>query len=324
MGDEQVKLKNILEKQFSDVKAELLNKEKMLKNLDETNKSSDNTIQQIQNEKAYLQEEISSLKERLVSVEKDQERLEMERMDKETTITEEKRIRNETAVEIRKMKQQEIHLLEQISEKEVFERKLRDDVLSNESIISSLKIEIVDYEKKLSAKDTEITNLKSSLSLHQKSKGEVDMNLKQLRKEKNDLTNQLTSISLKRDALEDEYIHTKEEYQILKEQLELFHKSFSARSGANNQLSEEILDKKKVIKELEVKLKNLEAELEREIVTSEDWRLECEASDERNKELTLENDKKSESIKQLNNTIVSLKSRLFEANRNLSEYQEKT
>ena len=73
-----------------------------------------------------------------------------------------------------------------------------------------------------------------------------------------------------------------------------------------------------------MKLKNLEAELEREIVTSEDWRLECEASDERNKELTLENDKKSESIKQLNNTIVSLKSRLFEANRNLSEYQEKT
>ena len=37
-----------------------------------------------------------------------------------------------------------------------------------------------------------------------------------------------------------------------------------------------------------------------------------------------ENDKKSETVKQLNNNIVTLKAKLFESNRNLSEYQEKT
>merc|ERR1711915_72365 len=64
--DEQVKLKGILEKQFTEVKSELLNKEKLLKNFDESSRSSDTTIHQLRNEKANLLEEISSLKERLV------------------------------------------------------------------------------------------------------------------------------------------------------------------------------------------------------------------------------------------------------------------
>ena len=76
-----------------------------------------------------------------------------------------------------------------------------------------------------------------------KSKDEVDANMKQLKREKNDLTNQVTSISLRKDAINDEYKHIREEYQILKEQLDSFHKSFSVTSGAKDKLSEKLLQK---------------------------------------------------------------------------------
>ena len=55
----------------------------------------------------------------------------------------------------------------------------------------------------------------------QKAKEDSETALKRVRKEKNDLSNQITSISLKKDALEDETIHLRDELEELKEQLDV-------------------------------------------------------------------------------------------------------
>ena len=75
---------------------------KNLKSCESSLSAKEAIIGQLKAEKLNLEEEVQSVKERLAAVEKDQERLEMERTDKETTITEEKKIRTEVNVEIRK------------------------------------------------------------------------------------------------------------------------------------------------------------------------------------------------------------------------------
>ena len=322
--EESARLKIVLETKITALKSTLTSMESTSKFRDESLVGKETTINNLKEEKSNLEEEVFSLRERLVSVEKDQERLEMERTDKETTITEEKKIRSEVNTEIRRMRIEETHLLEQLAQKETFEKKIRGDIINNETIISSLKSEIVDYEKKLSSKDTEMTRFKELLSESQKAREESEASLKQLKREKNDLGNQVTSISLRKDALEDEYVHIREEYQILKDQLDIFHKSFSITSDVKEELSDKLLKKEKESRELEVQIKRLEADLEREIVTGDDLRLECESLEDINKELQSDVEKRSESIKQLNSSIVNMKAKLFEANRSLSEYQEKT
>ena len=322
--EESSRVKNVLESKITELKSSVISMESSSRSRDESLGGKEITIMKLKEEKKNLEEEVISLKERLLAVEKDQERLEMERTDKETMITEEKKIRSEANLEIRKMRIEETHLLEQIAQKDLFEKKLRGDIVTNETIITSLKSEILDYEKKLSSKDTDLTRLNVLLSDSQKAKDEIDVNLKQLKREKNDLSNQVTSISLRKDALEDEYVHIREEYQILKDQLDIFHKSFSITSDVKEELSDKLLQRERESKENEVRIRKLEADLEREMVSGEDLRLECESLEDINKDLQSDVEKKSESIKQLNSSIVSLKAKLFEANRTLSEYREKT
>ena len=322
--EENTKLKELLEKRLEEMKQQLNGSEKdQVKNKEALN-NKETIIEQLKKEKTNLNEEISSLKERLVSVEKDQERLEMERTDKETTISQEKKIRNDTTIEVRRLQKQETILLEQIVQKETSEKKIREDLLANEAIIQSLKAEIINYEKKLSDKNLETTHLTALVTEKGKMKEDSDSAMKQLVREKNDLANQVTSISLRKDALEDEYFHVREEYKELKEQMELLQKTFTAKSGLNDQLGDKLSQSQKQCKELNLRIKNLETDLDREMVESEDWRLECEALEQRNKDLLEENCQKGDTVKQLNSSIVTLKSKLLEAGRQLSEFQDKT
>ena len=323
-SEENSKLKEILEKKLEELRFELTSKERNQRETEQALNSKEYVIKQLKVESINLKEEISSLKERLVSVEKDQERLEMERTDKETTISQEKKIRNETTIEVRKLQEQETILLEQIAQKETFELKLKEDMVANEATIQSLKTEILDYEKKLSDKDLELSHLTLAVAEKEKIRSDSDNALKQLRREKNDLANQVTSISLRKDALEDEFVHVRVEYKELKEQIELLHKTYTLASARNDQLADQLTQSEKQGKELELRVKTFGSELEREMVESEDWRLECEALEQRNKELEEENDKKGESVKQLNLSIVALKSKLLEVSRQLSELREKT
>ena len=322
--EENTKLKEVTEKKLEEIKQKLKGLENDQIKSKEALSGRESLIEQMKTEKTNLNEEISSLKERLVSVEKDQERLEMERTDKETTISQEKKIRNETTIEVRKLQKQETFLLEQLAQRDNFEKKLREDMFANETIIQSLKAEIVNYEKKLSDKNIEISHLSSVAAEKEKMREESDGALKQLVREKNDLANQVTSVSLRKDALEDEYVHVREEYKELKERMELLQKTFTATSSHNDQLTEKLAQTQKQCKELSLRVGNLGTELDREMVESEDWRLECEALELRNKELLEENTKKGESVKQLNNSIISLKSKLLDAGRQLSEFQEKS
>merc|ERR1719471_2176505 len=155
-------------------------------------------------------------------------------------------------IEVRKLQKQETFLLEQIAQRDNFEKKLREDMFANETIIQSLKAEIVNYEKKLSDKNIEISHLSSVAAEKEKMREESDGALKQLVREKNDLANQVTSISLRKDALEDEYVHVREEYKELKEQQEILHKTYSLTSARNDQLTDQLSQSEKQGKELEL------------------------------------------------------------------------
>jgi len=320
---EEMKMKEIIGRELLELKEKTVIKEEELNQKTKLLREKDNRLLQLENEGMDLREESTGLRERLAAVERDQERLEMERTDKETTIIEEKKIRSHTTIEINKIKKQEMILQERLVEQETTQNKLREEVSSSEAAIQCLKLEVLNYEKKLAEKESEITKLRMELTEKQKSKEEVDLFLKHLRREKNDLGNQLTSVKLRKDALEDENVHLKEELQEIKDLIDLVHHDFAATALIKEQLAERILDKEREVKEMDFKIRTLETELEKEEMISEDWRLECEAEDQRNKELMEENEKKNETTEQLNKTIVNQKSKLFEANRKLSELQER-
>merc|ERR1719187_239251 len=102
-----------------------------------------------------LREEGMGLKERLVAVEREQDRLDKEKTEAETVITEEKRISSSTAVEIQRIKRREEVLVEQVRQQETEDRKLREELVKGELAIAALKEEIIEYERRLGEKETE-------------------------------------------------------------------------------------------------------------------------------------------------------------------------
>ena len=280
-------------------------------------------VSKLKEEGDHLREEISSLRVRLVAVETEQERLEMERNERESTITEEKTTKKNTIMEIKRMKQQEIFLQEKVTQHEEFENKLRGELINSESLVFSLKSEVLECQKTIAEKDSELSKVEQVMKERERSKEDSDSKVKNLMREKDDLFNQLTGLKLRKDSLEDEFCHLREEYQDVKEQFDSVHKRFAFNASIKEQLTEKMSQKEKEMKDNETKIKNLETELETEIVLSDELRLELDAAEGRNKELADEVSTKNDLVEQYYRTILGLKTKVLENEKRFSDHIER-
>ena len=97
-----------------------------------------------------------------------------------------------------------------------------------------------------------INKTKRDLDEERKSKENIDNALKQMRKQKNDVSNQLVSATLRKDALEDETVHLKEELRQLKDQVDLVQVNFAATAQMKEQLAERLLQSERELKEQKI------------------------------------------------------------------------
>ena len=288
----------------------------------ETLQEKDERIMELVKECGVLKEEIIELKEWLEAVEIDQNRLEMERTDKEITINDEKRIRNQTVIEITELRKHEQILKAKIEEQISFENKLKGDISNNDITIQTLKAEILNYETRLGENASNMSNLQSEVSDQKRAREELNEIMRNLRREKDDINCQLTSISLKKDALEDENVHIREEYQNLKDQNDMIHGKLASIAESKEKLIERLTQKEREIKEMENLIEQYKINLENEAFNSDDWRLQFEGMVGKNNDLTNENEIKTKNVEQLNHTIVELRAQIFSINKKMSEMQE--
>merc|ERR1719237_1731010 len=250
-----------------------------------------------------LREEGTGLKERLVAVEREQDRLDKEKTDAETVITEEKRINSSTTVEIQRIKKREEVLIEQVRQQETEDRKLREELVKGELAFAALKEEIIEYERRLGEKETEMARLRVEVQERLKAKEDTDT-------------------TLKKDALEDEVVHLRIEVQELREQVEVVQLQLVAAVQGREQMGERLAAREREVKEMKGRLETAELELERELERSEDWRLQLEAEEGRGKELREEIKRRNEEIDDLNRQVIAMKTKVFEMSRKASEQQE--
>ena len=269
-----------------------------------------------------LREEGTGLKERLVAVEREQDRLDKEKTEAETVITEEKRISSSTAIEVQRIKKREEVLIEQVRQQETEDRKLREELVTGELAIAALKEEIIEYERRLGEKETEMARLRLEVQERLKAKEDSDTTLKKTRKERNELSNQITSITLKKDALEDEAVHLRIEVQELREQIEVVQLQLVAAVQGREQMGERLNAREREVKDMKGRLETAELEVEREVERNEDWRVQLEAEESRGKELRDEIKRRNEEIDDLNRQVIAMKTKVFEMNRKASEQQE--
>merc|ERR1712203_1098655 len=184
-----------------------------------------------------------------------------------------------------RIKKREEVLIEQVRQQETEDRKLREELVTGELAIAALKEEIIEYERRLGEKETEMGRLRVEIQERLKAKEESDATLKKTRKERNELSNQITSITLKKDALEDEVVHLRIEVQELREQIEVVQLQLVAAVQGREQMGERLNAREREVKDIKGKLETAELEVEREVERNEDWRVQLEAEESRGKEL---------------------------------------
>ena len=94
--------------------------------------------------------------------EREQDRLDRERTEAETVITEEKRISSSSSLEVTRMKRKEIILTERLVQQEQQEQKLQEDLVSRELVPTSLK-EVQAYERRLRDHEQELAMLRQEV-----------------------------------------------------------------------------------------------------------------------------------------------------------------
>ena len=113
-------------------------------------------------ESSKQRKEAVSLRERLATVVREQDRLDRERTEAETVITEEKRISSSSSLEVTRMKRKEIILTERLVQQEQQEQKLQEDLVSRELVPTSLK-EVQAYERRLRDHEQELAMLRQEV-----------------------------------------------------------------------------------------------------------------------------------------------------------------
>ena len=276
-------------------------------------------IQRLEADKFNLLEEVRELQERFVAVEKDQERMEREKIEREKIISLDK---NNMTFEVNNLRNSEQIFKDTITDYESMMQKLKSEININESSIMSLKNEINEYERTLKEKELDISKLNSDLLESSENNKKINNLLSDLRREKNELLNQYTGVNLKNDALEEEVKHLRVEYQELKNQIEVVNNECAVFSQVKEQLTVRLLQKEKEVKELEVKVKNLETYLEQEEIIADELSSQVEQMTGRNKDLLLDNSNQKEKIEKLDKMVLNLKKQIIDGDQKIARLKE--
>ena len=205
-----------LEKKTENLSSENSRLEERVSDLVNDAKESGILISQLERVGSSLREEAGELRERLAAVERDQERLERERTEKETIITEEKLNSTTISSQITKMERQEKILVEKVLLHEETETKLKAEISLSQGTISGLREEILEYETRLLRLEQELEEMKQMNVEHGTVQEILERELRTVKGEKTRLENQLTSLNLRKDAMEDRNTNLQEEIRQLK------------------------------------------------------------------------------------------------------------
>ena len=205
-----------LEKKTENLSSENSRLEERMSDLVNDAKESGILISQLERVGSSLREEAGELRERLAAVERDQERLERERTEKETIITEEKLNSTTISSQITKMERQEKILVEKVLLHEETETMLKTEISLSQGTISGLREEILVYETRLLRLEKELEEMKQMNVEHGTVQEILEGELRTVKGEKTRLENQLTSLNLRKDAMEDRNTNLQEEIRQLK------------------------------------------------------------------------------------------------------------
>ena len=173
-------------------------------------------ISQLERVGSSLREEGAELRERLIAVERDQERLERERTETETLITEEKLNSTSISSKISVLEKKERIYEERIVEYQAAEQRLRAEVSGSEAVIAGLREQILEDEGRIHQLETELSSVRTSAGEKDGQLERLETELRTVRTERTRLENLVTGLNLSKDTLEDRNRNLREEIKQLK------------------------------------------------------------------------------------------------------------
>ena len=273
-------------------------------------------------ESSKQRKEAVSLRERLAIVVREQDRLDRKSAEAETVITE-KRTSSSSSQEVTGMKSKKVILAECLMQQEQQEQKLHGNLVSKEVVLTSLNEEVLAYERRLGDKDQELARLRQKVQESQGVNEKSETLDKVTREENNHLSKQLACVHLARDALEDEAGHLREEVAKLRGQQEVAQLHVANITQGIDQLVARLATREREVADLRLRAKSLEGEVEKRLEgVVEDWRLKTEGEKGKARELQKALLLRQGELEGLEGQVLTLKSRLVESRRNMSEQQE--
>ena len=201
-------------------------------------------------------------------------------------------------------------MTECLGQQEQQEQKPLEDLVSRVLVLTSPKEEMLACKRRLDDKEAVS---EESEALHEET-----------RQEKNHLSNQLTSVSLARDALEDEARHLREEVGKLKGQHEVAQIHVANITQGIDQLVFRLAIREREVADLMLRTESLEREVKRLEGVAEDWKRKAEGEEGRARKLQEELLLGQDKLEGLHGQVFSLRSRLEEETRKMSQHQEQT
>ena len=192
------------------------------------------------------------------------------------------------------------------------EPNLQEDLVSRELALTSLEEEVLACKRRLEDKEQDLAKLKQ----------ETEAVNEETKKEKNQLSSQLICVHLARDALEDEARHLKAEVVKLRGEQEVAQLQVANITQGIEQLISLLATREREVVDLRLRAESLEGEVKRLEGVAEDWGLKAKREEERARELEEELALRQGKMERLDSQALSLKRRLEEEIREVSEQQK--
>ena len=165
------------------------------------------------------------------------------------------------------------------------EQKVQEDIVSRELVLTALTKEGLEYKRRLQDKEQELARLRREVQERQGVEEENEGLLKEAMKEKTQLSDQITHVSLAKDALKDESEHLREEVAKLREQEEVAKLHVANITQGIEQLVSRLASRDREVADLRLRAEFLEGEVGRLEGVAENWKLVANGKEDMAREL---------------------------------------